>query len=327
VSAHNDKLRAARLATPSRWFHGRSMTRSELAHEVVEHVWRHDGVESPFDRKHIAKLETGAIRCPTARYRRALRAVLGARTDAELGFVSANGERAATRLDSGGSPPLDGEAAGLIGRLGEVAADAPAVMAVVIERAGELARLDQTLAAVRAGPADGPGGSAVRAELARAAASTEAAGRQVLAVLAELCQQAGLGAAATGQGPAASRYFMAGVRAAHAAGNDAFAAHLFSLLATRESTSEDDPPAPGVPTDDGPMADAIDDAVRWGMQVIGRARVSVAVPRPGRRTLTGRPRTIISVPWADLADADADADTGVGVGARHRVTWARDAST
>jgi hypothetical protein len=295
------------------------MTRSELAHEVVEHVWRHDGVESPFDRKHIAKLETGAIRCPTARYRRALRAVLGARSDADLGFVSANGERVAARLGAGAPAPLDGEAAGLIDRLGAVAADAPAVMAVVVERAGELAGLDQTLAAVRAGPADGPGGGAVRVELARAAATTEASGRQLLAVLAELCQQAGLSAAATGQGAAASRYFMAGVRAAHAAGNDAFAAHLFSLLATRESTSEDDPPAPGVPTDDGPMADAIDDAVRWGMQVIGRARVRVAVPRRGRRTLTGRPRTIISVPWSDLTDA--------GVGAGHRLAWARDAST
>jgi hypothetical protein len=295
------------------------MTRSELAHEVVEHVWRHDGVESPFDRKHIAKLETGAIRCPTARYRRALRAVLGARSDADLGFVSANGERVATRLGAGAPPPLDGEAAGLIDRLGDVAADAPAVMAVVVERAAELARLDRALVAVRAGPADGPAGGAVRAELARAAASTEAAGRQVLAVLAELCQQAGLSASAAGQGAAASRYFMAGVRAAHAAGNDAFAAHLFSLLATRESMSDDDPPEPGVPTDDGPLADAIDDAVRWGMQVIGRARVRVAVPRPGRRTLTGTPRTVISVPWAGLAET--------GARAGHRVRWSPGATT
>jgi hypothetical protein len=88
VSAHNEKLRAAREAKASRWFPGRPMTRSELAHLVVEYVWAHERVEASFDRKHVAKLEAGEIRYPTSRYRRALRAVLGARSDDELGFVS-----------------------------------------------------------------------------------------------------------------------------------------------------------------------------------------------------------------------------------------------
>src|SRR2546429_2485616 len=94
----NDKLRAAREATPSRWFPGRAMTRSELADLVVEHIWRSEGIESPFDRKYLAKLETGRIRYPSERYRRALRAVLGAPSDAALGFISSNRSRVAKEL-------------------------------------------------------------------------------------------------------------------------------------------------------------------------------------------------------------------------------------
>jgi hypothetical protein len=96
---NNEELRSAREATPSGWFPGRAMTRSELAQLVVEHVWRHHGIESPLDRKYIAKLETGRIRYPTARYRQALRDILGARSDAELGFVSANRARVAKDLE------------------------------------------------------------------------------------------------------------------------------------------------------------------------------------------------------------------------------------
>jgi hypothetical protein len=75
------------------------MTRSELAGLVVEHVWLHHGIQAPVDRKYIAKLEAGKIAWPNARYRDALRAVLGVATDEALGFHSTNVVRAAKRLD------------------------------------------------------------------------------------------------------------------------------------------------------------------------------------------------------------------------------------
>jgi hypothetical protein len=75
------------------------MTRSELAVLVVEHVWEHHGIHSPVDRKYIAKLEAGKIAWPNARYRDALRAILGVASDEALGFHSANVVRAAKELD------------------------------------------------------------------------------------------------------------------------------------------------------------------------------------------------------------------------------------
>jgi hypothetical protein len=75
------------------------MTRSELAALVVEHVWEQYGVNSPIDRKYIAKLEAGKIGWPNSRYREALRDILGVASDEALGFHSANVVRAAKTLD------------------------------------------------------------------------------------------------------------------------------------------------------------------------------------------------------------------------------------
>ena len=75
------------------------MTRSELAALVVEHVWTNHGIQSPVDRKYIAKLEAGKIAWPNARYRDALRAILGVASDEALGFHSSNVVRAAKQLD------------------------------------------------------------------------------------------------------------------------------------------------------------------------------------------------------------------------------------
>lgn len=98
-TACNHRLRALREGTPSRQFPGRAMPRGELAELVVGHVFEHVGIESPIDRKYIAKLEAGKIRYPSRHYRRALRDILGVGSDAALGFVSANAVRAAGRLD------------------------------------------------------------------------------------------------------------------------------------------------------------------------------------------------------------------------------------
>src|SRR4051812_31261634 len=94
----NGRLRATREATPSRQIPGRALTRSELAALVVEHVWEHHGVDSPIDRKYIAKLEAGRISWPNTRYREALRAILGVAIDEALGFHSTNVVRAAKAL-------------------------------------------------------------------------------------------------------------------------------------------------------------------------------------------------------------------------------------
>jgi hypothetical protein len=75
------------------------MTRAELADLVAEHVWQHHGVQSPIDRKYLGRLEAGEVRWPNARYRRALREILGAPSDGALGFRSTNATRPARDLD------------------------------------------------------------------------------------------------------------------------------------------------------------------------------------------------------------------------------------
>lgn len=88
----NMKLRAAREATPSPTSPGFSMSRTELAEAVNEHLWHTTNkVHTSLDSKHIGRFERGQISWPTASYRAALRAVLGASTDAELGFYPKQG--------------------------------------------------------------------------------------------------------------------------------------------------------------------------------------------------------------------------------------------
>lgn len=63
------------------------MSRSELAEEVCAWLWRTTGERYGLDAHYIAKLERGVVRRPREAYRAALRHVLNAATDAELGFV------------------------------------------------------------------------------------------------------------------------------------------------------------------------------------------------------------------------------------------------
>lgn len=62
------------------------MSRSELASAVSSWLWRETGKRHDLDPHLLAKWERGAVRRPSAPYRAALRAVLGASSDAELGF-------------------------------------------------------------------------------------------------------------------------------------------------------------------------------------------------------------------------------------------------
>ncbi|MGQ0776125.1 MAG: XRE family transcriptional regulator, partial [Pseudonocardiales bacterium] len=85
----NDQLRAAREQVESPSATGACLSRQELAELVnawvFEHTEDHRVVE--LDASYVAKLERGVIRWPREPERRAgFRAVLGAKTDAELGF-------------------------------------------------------------------------------------------------------------------------------------------------------------------------------------------------------------------------------------------------
>jgi hypothetical protein len=74
------------------------MTRAELSEIVAQHVWEHHGIEAPIDGKYLGRLERGEVRWPNARYRQALRDILGASSDAALGFHCTNAERMAKEL-------------------------------------------------------------------------------------------------------------------------------------------------------------------------------------------------------------------------------------
>jgi len=64
----------------------RRLTQDQLAQAVREAYWRLFEKEAAIDAEHVSKLERGIITWPNARYRAAVREVLGAATDAELGF-------------------------------------------------------------------------------------------------------------------------------------------------------------------------------------------------------------------------------------------------
>ncbi|MFD7025249.1 hypothetical protein [Promicromonospora sukumoe] len=82
----NDLLRNRRERLPSRARPGASMSRAELAEAVNAHVWTTTGQRIALDAHSIARYERGQSHWPGRQYRDGLRAVLGAATDAEIGF-------------------------------------------------------------------------------------------------------------------------------------------------------------------------------------------------------------------------------------------------
>ncbi|MGH3548386.1 MAG: hypothetical protein ACRDQU_09800 [Pseudonocardiaceae bacterium] len=83
----NKRLQAARERVPSLTAPGEPASRQEIAEAVNAFLWRETGRRYEFDAHHLAKLERGVIGWPCAPYRSALRAVLHASCDYELGFV------------------------------------------------------------------------------------------------------------------------------------------------------------------------------------------------------------------------------------------------
>jgi hypothetical protein len=82
----NHLLRRARLTQRSPSGSGLAMSRPELAEAVNAHVYATSGRIVSFDANHVGKLERGEIHWPSALYRAALCAVLGAARSADLGF-------------------------------------------------------------------------------------------------------------------------------------------------------------------------------------------------------------------------------------------------
>jgi len=92
----NDLIRRARLARRSPSGSGRVLSRQEVADAVNASVFATCGVRTCLDDHYIGSLERGVTRWPRAHVRAALRSVLGAATDAEIGlFVIKNTGRRA----------------------------------------------------------------------------------------------------------------------------------------------------------------------------------------------------------------------------------------
>lgn len=70
------------------------MSRAELAEAVCAWLWQTTRTRYDLDGHYVAKLERGLVTWPTAPYRSGLRHVLGATSDAELGFRSSRGRSA-----------------------------------------------------------------------------------------------------------------------------------------------------------------------------------------------------------------------------------------
>jgi hypothetical protein len=79
-------MRRARLATPSPQTPGEPLSRAELAELVNAWIYRRTGRAGAVTASYIGKLERGIIRWPQRDYRDALRAVLHASTDRDLGL-------------------------------------------------------------------------------------------------------------------------------------------------------------------------------------------------------------------------------------------------
>jgi hypothetical protein len=99
VAEANDQLRAARQRTASLTSPDMGLSRQELAELVNTWAWNHHGKMLEHSANWVGQLERGKIRWPGKVSREALRAILGASTDAALGFVNARSARAAVKLE------------------------------------------------------------------------------------------------------------------------------------------------------------------------------------------------------------------------------------
>jgi hypothetical protein len=206
----NDKLRKARETTPSRLHPGRALSRAELASLVADRVWEAHGIECAIDDKYVAKLEAGRIRWPGARYREALRAVLGAAGDEDLGFRNLGQSHASPWLPSSHPRPS--------------LAREPDVVGAVLRRRAGLLRLEAELDA-RPGPVIGE--------------KVLLLARDLLIALAHLGEAASRVAFEDDYPLDARIYLDAGCRASHSAGADELTGRLAARVLWDEAESDD----------------------------------------------------------------------------------------
>ncbi|MFI6497202.1 hypothetical protein [Nonomuraea typhae] len=86
VREANEALKAARESLASPTAPGQPMSRQEVADLVNAWIYEKYGRESCLTANYVGKLERGAVSWPQADYREALRAILGAKADYDLGF-------------------------------------------------------------------------------------------------------------------------------------------------------------------------------------------------------------------------------------------------
>jgi hypothetical protein len=84
----NEQLRHAREQIPSRQTPGECLSRQEVAELVNQWIYDTTGHLVELGESYIGKLERGVIRWPNKQYREAIRAVLRANSDAQLGFYA-----------------------------------------------------------------------------------------------------------------------------------------------------------------------------------------------------------------------------------------------
>jgi hypothetical protein len=262
----NELLRAARGRVPSRAAPGECLSRAELAEAVNAWLWSTTGQRFELDGHHIAKYERGVVRFPIGPYRAALRAVLGVRTDAELGFapsrrriepefvgltggpwsldgiLDASDEATRTTLINRREALRSGLAATGAAILGPLAAGWLEPLAGFSTRAGstfsvaEVEALERAVILLREWRSAGLGPSAVVAQLGdvtdrlHGAADNALTGRVFLAA-AELSKTAGSMYFDVGAHASAQRYYVLAVQLAKAAREGSFAAATLAALA------------------------------------------------------------------------------------------------
>ncbi|GAA4720295.1 ADP-ribose pyrophosphatase YjhB, NUDIX family [Promicromonospora umidemergens] len=110
-AVRNEQLRTQRKATSSPSGSGQAMSRAELAAAVNEYVRVKTGRSGGLRGSEIGRYERGEVRWPSKLYREALRKILKARSDQELGFfptprgLSPHEARARAAITQGSLPP------------------------------------------------------------------------------------------------------------------------------------------------------------------------------------------------------------------------------
>jgi tetratricopeptide (TPR) repeat protein len=144
----NDLLANARRRLPSPSAPGRAMSRQELAEAVNAYLWHTHHVTDNLDGTYVGHLEKGRHRWPGALRREGLRHVLGAATNADVGFYSTRGEPAPAE------PP----------------ADPPATSQHLVHPAAEMPGTERSDLLIRAVLLDAGSGDAAAPSLVAAAA-------------------------------------------------------------------------------------------------------------------------------------------------------------